>query len=120
MELKLNIYGNNGAVEKTFVTESYKLKMKILKRFIEVVDLKTLSALLTGVDNEEENKKLVGEIGKMISGSYEIFQDLILSVFPEMKEEEFEEVALDDLAVCIIKILKSMTKTILISATGKN
>lgn len=123
MELALKIYDDAGEVVKTFQRSGFKVKMKILKRFIKIVDLNALAALLGAEEkesSEESNKRLIAEIGKMVSGSYELIEELTLSVFPEMTPEEFEEIAIDDLAVFVINMVKFSAKTVGLAATGKN
>lgn len=120
MELKLNIYDDNDKVIKTYTKNSYIIKMKLLKRFVSVLDLEKLASLLTSEDNAENNNKLIAEMGAIINNSYDLFKDLTLSVFPDMKEEEFEDVAIDELAVLVINLVKYTIGAVGIAQTEKN
>lgn len=120
MELKLNIYDDNDKVIKTYTKNSYRIKMKLLKRFISVLDFNKIANLLNAEDSVEDNNKFIAEIGAMINGSYELFKDLTLSVFPDMTEEEFEDVAIDELAVLVINLVKFTIGAVGIAQTEKN
>lgn len=120
MELKICIYNDNGEVTKEFLTNNYKIKMKVIKKFTSTIDLELLGRLLSGDGENVDDMEIITKIGQMINGSYELVREITISVFPEMSEEEFDEIAINDLAVFLINLFKFTVNTISISSTSKN
>lgn len=93
MELKIDIYSGN-AVEKTYTTDDYHLKMGTIEDFFEIID----------PDKATDEAAVFG----MIAKGFSKLRPLILDVFPDMTDEDFRKIRLEDIIPLVIGILKSV------------
>lgn len=112
MELKLNIYKNRDEIEKTYVTDTFKLWFGTVEDFAKLINLDEIQ---TGSDAE-----IISLVGKSIFGSMDIIKDLMKDVFVGLTDDELRRTDVSDLATVIVEIVKFTLETISKGATGKN
>ena len=88
-QIKLNIYKgtNKKEIEKTYTVEGYDLMLGTIDDFLAIFDPEKL-------DNNIE-------IAKMIVKAYGQVKPLIMDVFPELTDEEFRNIKINDLVLLI-------------------
>lgn len=91
MELKLNIYANDGkTVEKTYTAKEYTVTFGVVRKFMKLIDIEKI-----------EDKT---ELLNIIVGAWSEFESVLSGYFPEVKEEEWDRVSLEEIVDLIIDI----------------
>ena len=118
MELTLNIYNDFDEVVKTYTRNSYALKMRQLKDVIETLDLDKLASCFTSKDSNS-NAELVKIVSNFVLNSYDKIQELMKDIFPDMTEEEYLDVHVNEVVTVVINLGKYAFKTIGIAGSGQ-
>lgn len=117
MELKLNIYDEQENIIKTYTRNSYSVRMRLLKDIISTLQLDTLSKVLSA-DTKESNMALVEIVGSFVTNAYDKVQELMMSVFPGLTDEEYLDVHLDEVIQTVINLVKFSFSTISLAGSG--
>ena len=95
MEMKLNIYGKGGEVEKTYTSNSVKLKTGVCEDLLKIIDIDKMT------DKNLSNEVLGVEMIKIVVKSYDIIKPLILDIFDGLTEEELRNTDVKEVAEVI-------------------
>lgn len=114
MELKLNVYNDNDEIVKTYTTQSFRIKLKVLNNFINIMDSTRLSFILKSVSNanERDNEEFVTSACELLNESRDLFYDLFKSVFKGLTDEELGDCYTDELVALIGDLSKFAVRTI--------
>lgn len=119
MELILNVYDQNDEITKTYLAESYSIKMRTLKNIIDTLGIDSLSSLLTS-NSVESNAELVKILIRKLEGSYDLVKDLLKDIFKELTDEEFLDTKLEEVVQVLINMMKNTVFTIALGRSKKN
>ena len=106
MEVKLNIYGENKEIVKTYTVEGYDLKMGTIEDFVDIFDVDDLSDKATLV--------------KMVIKGYRQIKPLMKDVFPGLTDEEFRNVSLNNLTETISQLGAAIVENLGIFKQGNS
>lgn len=98
IKLDIRDSGDSRKVVKTLETEGYNLMMGTVDDFMEIFDLDQLS----------DQKAIL----KMIQKSYKQIKPLIMDIFPELTEEDYRNVSVQDLARTVVQVGTSIIDNI--------
>lgn len=114
MELKLKIYGDNDEVVKEYKTQTFRIKLKVLNDFINILDSKKLSVVLKSVGGSKElgNKVFVETVCNLLTESRDLMYDLFKSVFKGLTDDELNNCYIDELVNVVKDLSVFAIKTI--------
>lgn len=92
--IKLNIYGKDKKIEKTYEVDSYDLMYGTVEDFVSVIDFDK-------VDDQ-------GELAKMVVNGLGKLKPLLKDVFPEITDDELKRTKVADMVQCIMQIAQSV------------
>lgn len=98
--IKLNIHDpkDKKKVAKVLEVEGYTLMMGTVDDFMEIIDLDKIS------DREE--------VVKMVAKSYKQLKPLLMDIFPDLTEEDYRNISIDDLVRVIPQVGSSIIDNI--------
>ena len=105
-KITLEVRGTKEVEAKTYEADGYDLLMGTVEDFIDIIDLDKIN------DNVE--------VAKMVVKGIDQIRPLIKDVFPELTDEEFRRVAVNDLIQTIILIGRSVIENLNVLASSKN
>lgn len=99
-KIELNIYKaeNKKEIEKTYEAEGYDLMLGTVEDFMEIID----------VDKIDNNI----EVAKMVMKGYNQIKPLVMDIFPELTDEEYKRIKVNDLVQTIIQIGTSVVENL--------
>lgn len=107
MELKLNVYDDENNVVKTATAELIELKFGSIRRLMKLLN----------VDNINDTSELL----KVLYGAWEQITKVLNGCFPDMTEEDWDNVKVSELIPVLMAILKySFTQMLTIPTDSKN
>ena len=107
MDLKLNVYDDADKVIKTATAEMVELKFGSIRSLMKLLK----------VDDIDDTSELL----KVIYGAWEQLIKILNGCFPEMKDEDWDNVKVSELIPVILEILKySFTQMLSIPTDSKN
>jgi len=88
-QISLNIYkaDNKKEIEKTYTADGYDLMLGTVEDFMNIID----------VDKLNDNLAVM----KMLQGGYNQIKPLLKDIFPELTDDEFKRVKVNDLVYTI-------------------
>lgn len=97
--ITLNIYSktNKKEIEKTFTAEGYDLELGIVEDFMNIIDIDKIS------DN--------AEVLKMVQKGFHQIKPFLKDIFPDLTDEDFKRVRVNDLVRTIIQIGTSIVES---------
>ncbi|MEE7582510.1 MAG: hypothetical protein UDO63_04765 [Oscillospiraceae bacterium] len=99
MELKLNIYANDGkTIEKTYVAKDYNVSFGVIRKFMKLMNIDKL-----------ENKT---EVLSLVMGAWEQFEVVLSGFFPDVQEEEWDRVSLEEIVDLVMNIAMNIVSKI--------
>lgn len=99
MELKLNIYANDGkTIEKTYISRDYNISFGIIRKFMKLMNIDKL-----------ENKT---EVLSLIMGAWEQFEAVLNGFFPDVQEEEWDRVSIEEIVDLVMDIAMGIVSKI--------
>lgn len=106
--ISLNIYekGSNTKIEKTLEADGYDLMMGTVEDFMEIIDIDKIN---------DRN-----EVAKMAVIGYKKLKPLIMDIFPELQDEEYKRIKVNELVRLIIQIATSIVDNLDILKDQKN
>ena len=107
MELKLNVYDDENKVVKTATAEVMELKFGSIRSLMKLLK----------VDDINDTAQLL----KVVYGAWEQLTKILNGCFPEMTDEDWDNVKVSELVIVLVTILKySFTQMLSIPADSKN
>ena len=88
--MKLNIYGKNKEIVKTYETETYDLMFGTIEDIAEAVKIDSLE----DVNNNAEIIRIIGNL--MVSGR-ETVKELMKDIFPGLTDKELKNVKISEM-----------------------
>ncbi len=111
--MELNIYKGNDVV-KTYETESFRLKYRVTKKLIKLLDLGSL----VNIENLNEDQ-MISLIEPIIGQSDELISEIMMDMFPEMTSDELDNTDSAELVYCIYEAAKYVIQSF-INLKSKN
>lgn len=104
--IKLNIYkkDNKKEIEKTLTADGYELMLGTVEDFMNVIDIEK-------VGNSTE-------VAKMVVKGYSQIKPLLKDIFPELTDEDFKCVKVNDLVRTIIQLGTAVVESLDTLKTG--
>ena len=90
MEIKLNIFGEDKQIAKTYTAEGYDLMMGTIEDFMEIIYV--------------ENLNDTTAVAKMVMKGYKQIKPLMKDVFPGLTDEEFRQIKINNLIEVIVSL----------------
>lgn len=107
MELKLNVYDDENKVVKTATAEVMELKFGSIRSLMKLLN----------IDDINDTAQLL----KVVYGAWEQLTKILNSCFPEMTDEDWDNVKVSELVIVLVAILKySFTQMLSIPTDLKN
>lgn len=107
MKLKLNVYDDENNVVKTATAEVMELKFGSIRSLMKLLN----------IDDINDTAQLL----KVVYGAWEQLTKILNSCFPEMTDEDWDNVKVSELVIVLVAILKySFTQMLSIPADSKN
>ena len=105
--IKINVYDKNGEISRTCVAKTVDLQFGTIRRLMEVLNLEDITN--------------TGELLKTVYGAWEKVTEVLSEAFPDIKQEEWDQVKLKELIPAIVSILKySFSEILTIPKDPKN
>ncbi|MCI7304110.1 MAG: hypothetical protein SOR93_11010 [Clostridiales Family XIII bacterium] len=102
--MKLDIKNNAGEVVKTFETDTVTIKYGIIRDFVKIIDM----------DKLDDDMAVFG----MLTEAFEPFEKLLKSIFPDLTDEDLDNIDVVDLVplfqellVYIMRKIKGLPKS---------
>lgn len=104
--IKLNIYkkDNKKEIEKTLTADGYELMLGTVEDFMNVIDIEKVG------DSTE--------VAKMVVKGYSQIKPLLKDIFPELTDEDFKHVKVNDLVRTIIQLGTAVVESLDTLKTG--
>lgn len=99
MELKLNIYGDEGEVVKTYTSHEFDLMTGTCEDILKAVDIDKIMASMN--DSNELGKEII----RVVLTGYSKFRPFIFRAFKGLTEEEFEHTKMKEVGQIITSIV---------------
>lgn len=106
MEIKLNVYDDDGQVVKTCKAQPVKFKFGTIRSLMKLLN----------IDDINDTSDLLGTI----YGAWDQLTKVLSQCFPDMEEEDWDNVNLDELVPAVLTILKFSFANILSIPQDKN
>lgn len=107
MKLKLNVYDDENKVVKTVTAEMVELKFGSIRRLMKLLN----------IDDINDTAQLL----KVIYGAWDQLTKILNSCFPEMTDDDWDNVKVSELVIVLVAILKySFTQMLSIPTDSKN
>lgn len=90
--MKLVIRNQDGTIKKTFETENVRIKYGTIRDFVKIID----------IDKMDDNMAVFG----MLTQAFEPFERLLKGIFPDLTDEDLEEVDVVDLVPCFMELFE--------------
>lgn len=105
--MELNVYGKNNEIVKTCEAKEIDLKFGTIRSLMKLLKI--------------DDMNNTGELLKVVYDAWEQLVDILQEVFPDMEEEDWDNVKLNELMPTILAILKSsFTQILTIPTDPKN
>lgn len=88
-EIKLEIYGKGGKVEKTYKTDGYNLMLGTVEDFLSIID----------PDKLDDTKAIVDMVRRGMTEVKLFLKDM----FPEITDEELKHTSVEGIVRCIVQ-----------------
>lgn len=99
MELKLNVYGDDGEVVKTYTSYEFDLMTGTCEDILKAVDIDKIMASMN--DSNELGKEII----RVVLTGYSKFRPFIFRAFKGLTEEEFEHTKMKEVGQIITAIV---------------
>lgn len=106
ISLKITSKEDKKKVDKFYTAEGYDLMLGTVEDFMDVIDIDKLGNNI--------------ELAKMVLKGYGQLKPLIMDIFPELTDEEYRRIKVNDLIATVSQIGKSVLENLDILKSGKN
>lgn len=104
--LKITSKEDKKKVDKFYTAEGYDLMLGTVEDFMDIIDIDKLGNNI--------------ELAKMVLKGYGQLKPLIMDIFPELTDEEYRRIKVNDLIATVSQIGKSVLENLDILKSGKN
>jgi hypothetical protein len=106
ISLKITSKEDKKKVDKIYTAEGYDLMLGTVEDFMDIIDIDKLGNNI--------------ELAKMVLKGYGQLKPLIMDIFPELTDEEYRRIKVNDLIATVSQIGKSVLENLDILKSGKN
>lgn len=106
ISLKITSKEYKKKVDKIYTAEGYDLMLGTVEDFMDIIDIDKLGNNI--------------ELAKMVLKGYGQLKPLIMDIFPELTDEEYRRIKVNDLIATVSQIGKSVLENLDILKSGKN
>lgn len=106
ISLKITSKEDKKKVEKFYTAEGYDLMLGTVEDFMDIIDIDKLGNNI--------------ELAKMVLKGYGQLKPLIMDIFPELTDDEYRRIKVNDLIATVSQIGKSVLENLDILKSGKN
>lgn len=106
ISLKITSKEDKKKVDKIYTAEGYDLMLGTVEDFMDIIDIDKLGNNI--------------ELAKMVLKGYGQLKPLIMDIFPELTDEEYRRIKVNDLIATVSQIGKSVLENLEILKSGKN
>lgn len=106
ISLKITSKEDKKKVDKIYTAEGYDLMLGTVEDFMDIIDIDKLGNNI--------------ELAKMVLKGYGQLKPLIMDIFPELTDEEYRRIKVNDLIAAVSQIGKSVLENLDILKSGKN
>jgi hypothetical protein len=106
ISLKITSKEDKKKVDKFYTAEGYDLMLGTVEDFMDIIDIDKLGNNI--------------ELAKMVLKGYGQLKPLIMDIFPELTDEEYRRIKVNDLIATVSQIGKSVLENLDILKSGKN
>lgn len=106
ISLKITSKEDKKKVDKICTAEGYDLMLGTVEDFMDIIDIDKLGNNI--------------ELAKMVLKGYGQLKPLIMDIFPELTDEEYRRIKVNDLIATVSQIGKSVLENLDILKSGKN
>lgn len=106
ISLKITSKEDKKKVDKFYTAEGYDLMLGTVEDFMDIIDIDKLGNNI--------------ELAKMVLKGYGQLKPLIMDIFPELTDEEYRLIKVNDLISTVSQIGKSVLENLDILKSGKN
>lgn len=110
--MKLNIYGKNKVVEKTYEADTYDLMFGVIEDLAATIKLDELK---TGSDVE-----IFKMIGSVALTSMDTIRDLLKDIFPGITDAELKRTKIKEIVEVLVAVVRFTIGQLQKSGKGKN
>ena len=106
ISLKITSKEDKKKVDKFYTAEGYDLMLGTVEDFMNIIDIDKLGNNI--------------ELAKMVLKGYGQLKPLIMDIFPELTDDEYRRIKVNDLIATVSQIGKSVLENLDILKSGKN
>ena len=106
ISLKITSKEDKKKVDKIYTAEGYDLMLGTVEDFMNIIDIDKLGKNI--------------ELAKMVLKGYGQLKPLIMDIFPELTDDEYRRIKVNDLIATVSQIGKSVLENLDILKSGKN
>lgn len=106
ISLKITSKEDKKKVDKIYTADGYDLMLGTVEDFMDIIDIDKLGNNI--------------ELAKMVLKGYGQLKPLIMDIFPELTDEEYRRIKVNDLIATVSQIGKSVLENLDILKSGKN
>lgn len=106
ISLKITSKEDKKKVDKFYTAEGYDLMLGTVEDFMDIIDIDKLGNNI--------------ELAKMVLKGYGQLKPLIMDIFPELTDDEYRRIKVNDLIAIVSQIGKSVLENLDILKSGKN
>lgn len=106
ISLKITSKEDKKKVDKFYTAEGYDLMLGTVEDFMDIIDIDKLGNNI--------------ELAKMVLKGYGQLKPLIMDIFPELTDDEYRRIKVNDLIATVSQIGKSVLENLDILKSGKN
>jgi len=106
ISLKITSKEDKKKVDKIYTAEGYDLMLGTVEDFMDIIDIDKLGNNI--------------ELAKMVLKGYGQLKPLIMDIFPELTDDEYRRIKVNDLIATVSQIGKSVLENLDILKSGKN
>lgn len=106
ISLKITSKEDKKKIDKFYTAEGYDLMLGTVEDFMDIIDIDKLGNNI--------------ELAKMVLKGYGQLKPLIMDIFPELTDEEYRRIKVNDLIATVSQIGKSVLENLDILKSGKN
>lgn len=106
ISLKITSKEDKKKVDKFYTAEGYDLMLGTVEDFMDIIDIDKLGNNI--------------ELAKMVLKGYGQLKPLIMDIFPDLTDDEYRRIKVNDLIATVSQIGKSVLENLDILKSGKN
>lgn len=105
-KLTINVYGENNEVVKTVEAKLIDIRFGVIRKLMTILD----------IDSAENSFDILARV----NGAWEDITDILTKVFPDLNEEEMDNVNLSELLPTLLTVIKYSFAKVMAIPTDEN